>query len=61
MSESKISFFKNVRAKICHHCPFCSYGRKNPDSIVGKILHHKFHSDRCPMWKAEQEVYDNKK
>ena len=57
MNEKEFGTFKKVRAKMCHYCPICIYGRKNPDSVVGKILHHKSHADNCPFWKAEKEVY----
>jgi hypothetical protein len=56
-SEEKITLFKKIRAAVCHHCPFCSHARKNPDSAIGKILHHRRHADNCPLWKAEIEVY----
>lgn len=61
MNESKINFFKKLVASVCHYCPFCIYGRKNPDSIIGKILHHRLHADYCPFWKAEKEVYQDAK
>jgi len=57
MGEDKITFLKKITASVCHYCPFCIYGRKNPESIVGRMLHHKFHADNCPLWKAEKEVY----
>lgn len=57
MNETKTGFFKKVMARACHYCPICIYGRKHPDSMVGKMLHHKSHADRCPFWKAEKEVY----
>jgi len=57
MSESRLSFSKKIMASVCHHCPFCNHARKNPNSIIGKILHHKFHADHCPFWKAEIAVY----
>lgn len=55
--EGMVSVFKKIRATVCHHCPLCRHGRKNPTSIIGKVLHHKYHADHCPMWKAEKEVY----
>jgi hypothetical protein len=55
--EEKIPLFKKIRATLCHHCPFCNHARRNPDSAIGKILHHKYHADNCPLWKAEKEVY----
>jgi len=54
--EEKITVFKKMRAKICHHCPVCNHARRNPDSRIAKI-HHKYHAENCPMWKAEEEVY----
>lgn len=61
MSGEKITMFKKIRASLCHHCPLCNHARKNPDSRIGKILHHKYHSDNCPLWKAEIEVYGESK
>jgi hypothetical protein len=57
MSEDNIGRFKKIRAAICHNCPMCKHARGNPQSVIGKILHHKMHAEHCPMWKAEQEVY----
>jgi hypothetical protein len=57
MSETKMGLLKRVMASVCHSCPVCRYGRENPESLVGKILHHRFHADHCPMWKAEKEAY----
>ena len=57
MVDEKIGTFKKIRAAICHNCPLCKHARSNPDSKVGKMLHHKLHSENCPMWKAEKEVY----
>lgn len=56
-SEERIPMFKKLRAKICDNCPLCNHARKNPDSRIGKILHHKYHSDNCPLWKAHKEIY----
>ena len=55
--KEKIPVFKKLRAKIYDNCPLCIRARKNPDSRIGKILHHRYHSDHCPMWKAHKEVY----
>lgn len=60
MAESdnnEVGFLKKARAAICHHCPLCKRARNKPMSLIGKILHHKLHSDNCPMWKAEQDLY----
>ncbi len=57
VKEDDIGMFKRMRATFCHHCPLCSHARKSPDSMIGKILHHRYHADNCPMWKAEKEVY----
>lgn len=57
MNEGKITAFKKIRAKVCHHCPLCHHARKNPGSSIGKVLHHRYHADNCPLWKAEKEVY----
>ena len=60
MSETEVSALKKMMATICHHCPMCSYGRNHPDSLIGKVLHHKYHADNCPFWKAEKAVYQEK-
>ena len=57
MGDTKLSFPKKIMAAVCHHCPFCKAARKNPESVIGKLLHHKFHSDQCPFWKAEITAY----
>jgi hypothetical protein len=57
MNANKIGTFKKLRATICNNCPLCKHARKNPESVVGKILHHKKHAENCPMWKAQLEVY----
>ena len=61
IGEAKLEKFKRIRAAVCHHCPLCIHARKNPGSMIGKILHHKYHADNCPMWKAEKEVYGQNK
>lgn len=60
MAPNRIGTFKKVRAAICKHCPACKQARRNPHSVVGKILHHSWHSDHCPVWKAYNEVYGEK-
>jgi len=55
--EQEVSGFKRLRAKICEHCPFCIHARRSPDSTIGKILHHRFHADHCPLWTAYRDVY----
>ena len=57
MKEYSVSPFKKVLASMCHHCPLCRYGRAKPDSVLGKVLHHRLHADYCPLWKAEKAVY----
>ena len=57
MKEYSVSPFKKVLASMCHHCPLCRYGRAKPDSVLGKVLHHRLHAEYCPMWKAEKEAY----
>ncbi|MCJ7596031.1 MAG: hypothetical protein MUO52_14800 [Desulfobacterales bacterium] len=61
MNESDVGYFKRFMAGACHYCPLCRFGRKNPESFVGKILHHKMHADHCPFWKREKEVYGSAK
>ena len=60
MEEKKNGIYKKIMASVCHHCPICKYGRNNPESMIGKMLHHKLHSDHCPMWKAEIERYGDR-
>jgi hypothetical protein len=55
--KQETSSFKRLRAKICEHCPLCIHARKSPDSTIGKILHHRFHADHCPLWTAYRDVY----
>jgi hypothetical protein len=55
--DKKAGLLKGVMASLCHHCPLCRYGRKSPQSLVGRILHHPFHAEHCPFWKAERQVY----
>ena len=57
MTEEKVGLYKKIMGTVCHHCPLCKYGRKHPESTIGKMLHHKVHSDHCAMWKAEKEIY----
>ena len=52
---------KEFMASVCHYCPLCRYGRKNPDSFIGRMLHHPYHSERCPFWRAEKERYPEKR
>jgi hypothetical protein len=44
-------------AWLCHACPLCAHGRRRPDSLLGRILHHPLHADHCPFWKAERARY----
>jgi len=46
---------------MCHYCPICMYGRGKPESVIGKILHHRLHAEHCPMWKAEKAKYGQAK
>ncbi|MBI4537779.1 MAG: hypothetical protein HY712_07455 [candidate division NC10 bacterium] len=48
---------KRALAVICHVCPVCAYGRRHPDSPVGRVLRHPLHANHCPFWKAEREEY----
>ncbi len=48
---------RRLLGAACHHCPLCVYGRRRPESWIGRILHHRWHADHCPFWKAEQELY----
>ncbi|MBW1669104.1 MAG: hypothetical protein JRJ66_13865 [Deltaproteobacteria bacterium] len=58
MKEKQIGFLKKFMALACHYCPVCIYGRKKPQSLAGKLLHHRLHAEHCPFWKAEKAVYD---
>jgi hypothetical protein len=31
MTDKRVSKFKKMRARICHHCPVCSHTRRNPE------------------------------
>lgn len=55
--RGEISGFKRIRATICEHCPVCIHARKSPDSTIGKILHHRYHADHCPLWTAYRDVH----
>lgn len=55
--EEKKGFLKKVMASLCHNCPICRYGRRTPQSMLGRILHHRLHAEHCPFWKAEKEKY----
>ncbi len=61
VNEEKPTVFKRIRARICHNCPVCNHARKNPDSKIGRVLHHRYHKDNCPFWKAEKELYGDGK
>jgi len=52
-----MSVFLKIPAVLCHYCPLCAYARRNPESFIGKMLHHKWHANYCPMWKAEKKFY----
>ncbi|MCJ7684268.1 MAG: hypothetical protein MUO68_08230 [Desulfobacteraceae bacterium] len=58
--EEQLTMFKRIRARICHNCPVCNHARKDPESRIGKVLHHT-HADNCTFWKAEKEVYEEGK
>ncbi len=57
MADEEQGYMKSLMASICHYCPICRFGRKNPESLVGRMLRHPFHAERCPFWKAEIEKY----
>lgn len=40
--------------EMCEKCPLCRHARKNPDTLVGKIM--AWHGRWCPAWKAHQQV-----
>jgi hypothetical protein len=48
---------RRAMAALCHVCPVCAYARRQPASLVGRALHHPWHAERCPFWKAERERY----
>ncbi len=48
---------RKAMAAVCHYCPVCEYGRRRPDTWVGRVLHHPWHADHCPLWRAEQTLY----
>jgi hypothetical protein len=47
---------RRALAAICRNCPVCEYGRRHPDAWLGRVLHHPWHADHCPLWKAERAV-----
>jgi hypothetical protein len=51
---------RRALAAVCHYCPVCEYGRRHPDTWVGKVLHHPWHADHCPLWRAEQTLYKDR-
>jgi hypothetical protein len=57
METKEEGYVKKVMASLCHFCPVCPFGRRNPDSLVGRVLRHSFHADRCPFWEAVQKRY----
>ena len=57
MSEGRKGILTSTLAVMCHYCPICMYGRGKPESVIGKILHHRLHAEHCPMWKAEKAMY----
>jgi len=61
MSEGRKGILTSTLAVMCHYCPICMYGRGKPESVIGKILHHRLHADHCPMWKAEKAKYGQAK
>ena len=44
---------RSLIALFCHHCQFCAYGRRRPESLLGRLLRYPLHADHCPFWKAE--------
>ena len=38
----------------CDRCSLCNYARKNPDTLIGKIM--AWHGTWCPSWKAQQQI-----
>ncbi|MBU2499144.1 MAG: hypothetical protein KKE57_09605 [Proteobacteria bacterium] len=61
MKERGTGYFGRLMAGLCHHCPICRFGRQNPASLIGRMLHHRVHADHCPFWKREREVYGTAK
>ncbi len=58
MNENTVGPIRRVLAVLCHHCPMCKHARAYPESVLGRVLHHRLHADYCPMWKAERQAYD---
>ena len=56
-NRQETATFKRWRAKVCERCPLCNHARKSPASAIGKVLHHRFHADHCPLWTAYRDVY----
>lgn len=40
--------------RVCDGCKLCQYARKNPETLVGKIMN--WHGKWCPAWKARIEI-----
>jgi hypothetical protein len=57
MNENTMGPIRSALAVLCHHCPMCKHARGHPESVLGKVLHHRLHADYCPMWKAERQAY----
>lgn len=55
--QPQVGGFRRGLAAACHYCPLCEYGRRHPDTWVGRALHHPWHAAHCPLWRAEQALY----
>ncbi|MDD2707832.1 MAG: hypothetical protein PHV34_07450 [Verrucomicrobiae bacterium] len=54
---TEVKGLRRILGLACHHCPFCSYGRKHPNSLIGKLMHSSLHANHCPAWNAEKALY----
>lgn len=57
MSENCLGPVGKALAVMCHRCPLCRQARAHPDSLIGRVLHHRLHANYCPLWKAERAIY----
>jgi hypothetical protein len=57
--SKELGWFVTFMANRCEHCILCKNARENPDTTLGRLLN--WHGKWCPLWKARQAVYGDKK
>jgi len=50
-----MEWLTKLLAERCENCPLCRYARREPDSLVGRLV--AFHGRFCPCWQAREKVY----